>query len=65
MILSLIGVAISLGIASFLWTRSGLVPISSLLISAGLYLAGALAGAVAGAISVTSKKTLELLQVKE
>ena len=64
-ILSLLGAAISLGIGSFMWTRSGLVPIGSLLISAGLYLAGALAGAVAGAISVTNKKPLELLQVKE
>jgi len=64
-VLSLIGVAISLGIASFMWTRTGLVPIGSLLTIAGLYLAGALAGAVAGAISVTNKKPLELLQVKE
>jgi ABC-type antimicrobial peptide transport system permease subunit len=64
-ILSTIGVMIGLGIAYFLWITSSLVPAGSLLISAGLYLAGVLAGSVSGAISVSSKKPIELLQVKE
>jgi ABC-type lipoprotein release transport system permease subunit len=63
--LSITGVVISLGISYFLWMTSGLVPVGSLLTSAGLYLAGALAGSVTGAILVTNKMPLELLQVKE
>jgi hypothetical protein len=35
------------------------------LTGAGLYLAGVLAGSVTGALSVTNKKPIELLQVKE
>jgi ABC-type antimicrobial peptide transport system permease subunit len=64
-ILSMIGVIISLGITSFLWTTTGQVPIGSLLTSAGLYLLGTLIGSISGAIMVTNKKPLELLQVKE
>jgi hypothetical protein len=64
-ILSMIGVIISLGITSFLWATTGQVPIGSLLTSAGLYLLGALIGSISGAIMVTNKKPLELLQVKE
>lgn len=64
-ILSMIGVIISLGITSLLWTTTGQVPIGSLLTSAGLYLLGALIGSISGAIMVTNKKPLELLQVKE
>jgi putative ABC transport system permease protein len=60
--LSVIGVILGLGIARFLWMTSDLVP---LLVSAGLYLAGVLAGSVIGTISVTNKKPIELLQVKE
>jgi ABC-type antimicrobial peptide transport system permease subunit len=63
--LSIIGVLIGLGIAYFLWMTSGLVPVGALLTGAGLYLAGALAGSVIGAMSVTNKKPIELLQVKE
>lgn len=64
-ILSLIGVIISLGITSLLWTTTGQVPIGALLTSAGLYLLGTLIGSISGAFMVTNKKPLELLQVKE
>lgn len=60
--LSVIGAILGLGIARFLWMTSDLV---SLWISTGLYLAGVLAGSVIGAISITNKKPIELLQVKE
>jgi ABC-type antimicrobial peptide transport system permease subunit len=63
--LSIIGVIIGLGISRFLWMASEFVPSVPLLIGAGLYLAGVLAGLVIGAISVTNKKPIELLQVKE
>jgi ABC-type antimicrobial peptide transport system permease subunit len=63
--LSIIGVIIGLGISGLLWMTSGLVTVGSLLTSAGLYLAGVLVGSVIGAISVTNKKPIELLQVKE
>jgi hypothetical protein len=63
--LSVIGVIIGLGISRLVWMTSGLVPAVPLLIGAGLYLAGVLAGSVTGAISVTNKKPIELLQVKE
>jgi len=65
LILSIVGVIIGLGISRLLWTASGLVPTVPLLSSAGLYLAGVLVGLVIGAISVTNKKPIELLQVKE
>ncbi len=64
-ILSMLGVIISLVITSLLWTTTGQVPIGSLLTSAGLYMLGALIGSICGAIMVTNKKPLELLQVKE
>ncbi|PKO08810.1 MAG: hypothetical protein CVU40_13490 [Chloroflexi bacterium HGW-Chloroflexi-2] len=64
-ILSMIGVIISLVITSLLWTTTGKVSIGSLLTSTGLYLLGALIGSISGAIMVTNKKPLELLQVKE
>jgi len=64
-ILSLIGVIISLGITSLLWTTTGQVPIGALLTSAGLYLLGTLIGSISGAFMVTNKQPLELLQVKE
>jgi hypothetical protein len=60
--LSMVGVVLGLGIARLLGMTSDLVPLS---VSAGLYLAGALAGSVVGAISVTNKRPIELLQVKE
>ena len=65
LILSIIGVIIGLAIARFLWMRSDLSLLVPLLTGAGLYLAGVLAGSVTGAISVTNKKPIELLQVKE
>jgi ABC-type antimicrobial peptide transport system permease subunit len=65
LILSIIGVIIGLVISRLLWTASGLVPTVPLLSGAGLYLAGVLVGLVIGAISVTNKKPIELLQVKE
>ncbi len=64
-LLSIIGVIIGLIIFRFLWSASVLVPLGPLLLGTGLYLAGVLAGLVAGAISVTNKKPMELLQVKE
>jgi ABC-type antimicrobial peptide transport system permease subunit len=64
-ILSIIGVMLGLGISGLLWRTSNLVLAGPLLISAGLYLAGVLAGSVTGSISVTNKKPIELLQVKE
>ncbi|MGD0611585.1 MAG: FtsX-like permease family protein [Anaerolineales bacterium] len=63
--LSIIGVIIGLGISGLLWMASGLVTVGPLLTSAGLYLAGVLVGSVIGTISVTNKKPIELLQVKE
>jgi ABC-type lipoprotein release transport system permease subunit len=65
LILSIIGVILGLGISRFLWMSSDLVSAVPLLVSAGLYLTGVLAGLVTGAISVTNKKPIELLQVKE
>jgi hypothetical protein len=59
------GVIIGLGISGLLWMTSNLVLAGPLLISAGLYLAGVLTGSVIGSISVTNKKPIELLQVKE
>jgi ABC-type antimicrobial peptide transport system permease subunit len=63
--LSIIGVILGLGIARFLWMTSDLVLTIPLLTGAGLYLTGVSAGLVIGAISVTNKKPIELLQVKE
>jgi hypothetical protein len=65
LLLSVLGVTIGLGICRLVWITAGLVSVGSLLIGAGLYLAGAVVGLVAGAISVTNKKPIELLQVKE
>ena len=65
LIISIVGVIIGLGIAWIGWRPSSTVTLSPLLISAVLYLAGVLAGLVLGAISVTNKKPIELLQVKE
>jgi hypothetical protein len=65
LVLSILGVMLGLGISLLLWMTSDLVLFIPLLVSAGLYLAGVLAGAVTGAISVTNKKPIELLQVKE
>ncbi len=65
LILSMIGVIIGLGITWFVWRLEGLATAGLLLISAVLYLAGVLVGLVLGAISVTNKKPIELLQVKE
>jgi ABC-type antimicrobial peptide transport system permease subunit len=65
LILSMIGVIIGLGIAWLGWRVSGLVKASPLLLSAVLYLAGVMFGLVLGSISVTNKKPIELLQVKE
>jgi ABC-type antimicrobial peptide transport system permease subunit len=65
LVLSILGVLLGLGISRLLWMSSDLVSAVPLLISAGLYLAGVLAGSVTGAISVTNKKPIELLQVKE
>jgi ABC-type antimicrobial peptide transport system permease subunit len=65
LILSIIGVIIGLGISRSLWVTSDLVSAVPLLTGACLYLVGVLAGLVIGAISVTNKKPIELLQVKE
>lgn len=65
LILSMIGVIIGLGIVWLVWRPEGLATAGPLLISAALYIAGVLAGLVLGAISVTNKKPIELLQVKE
>jgi ABC-type antimicrobial peptide transport system permease subunit len=65
LVLSILGVMLGLGISRLLWMSSDLVSAVPLLVSAGLYLAGVLAGSVTGAISVTNKKPIELLQVKE
>ena len=65
LLLSVIGVIIGLGISWLLGMTSGPVPGGPVLIAAGLYLAGASVGLVTGALSVTSKKPIELLQVKE
>ena len=65
LILSIMGVMLGLGISRLLGMTSNLVSAAPLLTGAGLYLAGVLAGSVAGAISVTNKKPIELLQVKE
>jgi len=65
LILSILGGFIGLGIVWLVWRPEGLVIAGPLLISAGLYLAGVLVGLVLGAISVTNKKPIELLQVKE
>jgi ABC-type antimicrobial peptide transport system permease subunit len=65
LILSILGGLLGLGISRLLWMSSDLLSLIPLLIGAGLYLAGVLAGSVTGAISVTNKKPIELLQVKE
>ena len=65
LILSILGVIIGLGIVGLVWRLENLATAGPLLISAALYLAGVLIGLVLGAISVTNKKPIELLQVKE
>ncbi len=65
LIISIIGVIIGLGIAWLVWRPESLATSGPLLISAALYLVGVLVGLVLGAISVTNKKPIELLQVKE
>ncbi len=65
LILSIIGVIIGWGFLAFCGRHRVLCQPWPLLISAGLYLAGVLVGLVIGAISVTNKKPIELLQVKE
>jgi ABC-type antimicrobial peptide transport system permease subunit len=65
LILTMVGVIIGLGIAWLVWRPEGLATAGPLLISAALYLAGVLVGLMLGAISVTNKKPIELLQVKE
>jgi hypothetical protein len=65
LVLSILGVVLGLGISRLLWMSSDLVSAVPLLTGAGLYLVGVLAGSVSGAISVTNKKPIELLQVKE
>ncbi len=62
--LSVLGVIIGLGISRLVWLTSGLAPVGSLLIGAGLYLAGVLAGLVAGAIAVTDKNPLSFYRSK-
>lgn len=64
-LLSIVGVIIGLLVFRFIWASSGLVPIGSLLLGAGIYLIGVLIGLMIGAISVTNKSPMELLQVKE
>ena len=63
--LSIIGVMLGLGIAQVLWMTSDVAAVVPLSIGAGLYLAGVLVGSLTGAVSVTNKKPIELLQVKE
>ncbi len=65
LVLSMIGVIIGLGIAWLWWRSAGLVIVRPLLTGAGLYIIGVLAGLSLGAMSVTNKKPIELLQVKE
>jgi hypothetical protein len=65
LVLSILGVLLGLGISRLLWTSPDLLSSIPLLVSAALYLAGVMAGSVVGAISVTNKKPIELLQVKE
>jgi len=65
LILSILGVMLGLGISRLLGMTTDLVSTVPILTSAGLYLVGVLVGSVAGAISVTNKKPIELLQVKE
>ncbi len=65
LVLSILGVLLGLGICRLMWMSSDLVSAVPLLTGAGLYLAGVLTGVVAGAVSVTNKKPIELLQVKE
>jgi len=63
--LSILGVMLGLGISHLMWMTSDLAPAVPLLVGAGLYLSGVLAGVVTGVLSVTNKKPIELLQVKE
>jgi ABC-type antimicrobial peptide transport system permease subunit len=65
LVLSILGGLLGLGISRLLWMSSDLASEVPLLTAAGLYLAGVMAGSVTGAISVTNKKPIELLQVKE
>jgi hypothetical protein len=65
LIISVIGVFIGLGIVWLVWRPSSFAIAFPVLISAALYLVGVIAGLVIGAISVTNKKPIELLQVKE
>ncbi len=63
--LSMLGVIAGLLISGLLKIRPDLVPAAPLLAAAGLYMVGVLAGSAVGSISVTNKKPIELLQVKE
>ncbi len=64
-LLSLTGVLLGLGLLGILRQDLGAVLAGPMLISAGLYLVSALIGSLIGAISVSNRKPLELLQVKE
>jgi hypothetical protein len=65
LLLSLIGVLLGLGILILLRGDPAAVVTEPTLIASGSYLAGVLIGSVIGAISVTLRKPMELLQVKE
>jgi ABC-type lipoprotein release transport system permease subunit len=65
LLLSLAGVALSIIVLFFLGNNASPVLHSPVLFASGLYLLGALVGSVMGAVSITNRKPLALLQVKE
>jgi ABC-type antimicrobial peptide transport system permease subunit len=65
LLLSLIGVILGIVVLIFVRKDPGTLLRGPVIFAASLYLIGALVGAILGAISVTNKKPLELLQVKE
>ena len=64
-LLSLVGVLLGLGLVGLPYHDIGVVLDKAMSISAGLYLLGALIGSLIGAFSVSNRKPLDLLQVKE
>jgi len=65
LLLSLIGVASSIIVLILVSNNASPVLNSPVLFASGLYLLGALFGSVIGAVSITNRKPLALLQVKE
>jgi hypothetical protein len=64
-LLSVLGALLGLGLMGFLRKDGSIIVAWPALTAVGLYLLGTLIGSLVGAVSVSNKKPLDLLQVKE